>query len=333
MKSIFSFLQGHHRKVKKPAKQVRQPLFVASALRLSERLVGRLSDSTLRNYHTALHSFSDYLHQGDIPVNVLTSSHICGYADWLAARGVGLNTASCYLRSLRALYNRLARRNRRKEACPFAEVYTDNARTEKRAVPMGDMRRICALQLPEGSDLQLYLDLFLFCFYAMGMPFADAVRLRWTQVRGDYIDYRRQKTGRSVSVRIEPCMRVILQRYRRQSNGYIFPILPISANAHTLTRTYRTALGRYNRALKRIATLAGVRHKLSSYVPRHTWATEAYAHKVEMAVIAQALGHANTRTTWTYVRQTRNGALAVANRKIIGEIRARSSAEEVRNGS
>ena len=108
MKSIFSFLQGHHRKVKKPAKQVRQPLFVASALRLSERLVGRLSDSTLRNYHTALHSFSDYLHQGDIPVNVLTSSHICGYADWLAARGVGLNTASCYLRSLRALYNRLA---------------------------------------------------------------------------------------------------------------------------------------------------------------------------------------------------------------------------------
>ena len=43
-------------------------------------------------------------------------------------------------------------------------------------------------------------------------------------------------------------------------------------------------------------------------------------------------GHANTRTTWTYARQTGNGVLAAANRKIIREIVLHTSGKEVCEG-
>lgn len=310
-----------------------QPLFVTSSLRLATRLSGRLSVSTVRNYHTALQSFSTFLDGTDIPVRSLTPHLVSLYADWLTERGISANTASCYLRSLRALYNRMARRGRMRRICPFANVFTGNSPTEKRSIPVNALQRLHTLQLPKESPLRLYRDLFLFCFYAMGMPFADVVRLRRSQVHGDHIVYRRQKTGRIVRVQIEPCMRAILRRYQRSDSLYLFPILPIMANKLAQQRAYRSALGRYNRALKRIAVLAGIRNNLSSYVPRHTWATQAYAHKVELAVIAQALGHVNTRATWTYVRPSGISILAAANKKIIKEVIKNTSAEEVFNGS
>lgn len=314
----------------KRSESFRRPAcFVEQAHCLLTRLSSNLSHSTMRNYVTALRSFSTFLRDGDVPVSAITPHLVRCYADWLTSNGVGANTTSCYLRSLRALYNRMLRSRNKRQDSPFSGLFTGNVPTEKRAVPISDMRKLRTLHLSENSRLQLYLDLFLFCFYAMGMPFADAVRLRWTQVHGDYIEYRRKKTGRSVRIGIEPCMRAIMHRYYRQGNVYVFPILPHKAAGATLSRVYRSALGRYNRALKRIALLAGVRRNLSSYVPRHTWATQAYSHKVEMAVIAQALGHATTRTTWSYVKQARSGALAVANRKIIKEINAKTYAEEL----
>lgn len=314
----------------KRSESTRHPvLFVEQSLRLATRLSGSLSRSTMRNYVTALHSFSAFLKDEDVPVSAITPHLVRCYADWLASNGVGANTTSCYLRSLRALYNRLVRGRRKRMDCPFSGLFTGNVPTEKRAVSISDMRKLCTLHLPENSRQQLHLDLFLFCFYAMGMPFADAVRLRWTQVHEDYFEYRRKKTGRSVRIGIEPCMRDIMHRYYRQGNIYVFPILPSKTDGAALSRAYRSALGRYNRALKRIALLAGVRSNLSSYVPRHTWATQAYSHKVEMALIAQALGHATTRTTWSYVKQIRNGALVMANRKIIKEINANTHPEEL----
>ena len=303
--------------------------FVALARRHASHLVGLRSSSTVGNYLTALRSFSSFLGGTDVSLGAVTSRLVCGYARWLADRGVTRNTASCYLRSLRTLYRAVGSHARGGGNRPFADVFTGNVPTAKRAASVADMRRICSLRLPKGSRLQLAHDLFVFSFCAMGMPFVDVVRLRRSQVRGRYMVYTRQKTGRSVVVRIEPCMRAILRRYESCGGDYAFPVLPQGVVGEALHRAYLTALGRYNRALKRLAVLAGVAGRLSSYVPRHTWATQAYAHRVEMAVIAQALGHANTRTTWTYVRQTGNGVLAAANRKIIREIVLHTSGKEV----
>lgn len=87
--------------------------FVALARRHASHLVGLRSSSTVGNYLTALRSFSSFLGGTDVSLGAVTSRLVCGYARWLADRGVTRNTASCYLRSLRTLYRALGYANTR----------------------------------------------------------------------------------------------------------------------------------------------------------------------------------------------------------------------------
>lgn len=303
--------------------------FVDRACRYIASRTHDRSRSTVSNYRTALRSFEAFLDGRQVTLRDIDQALLQQYAHWLEERGVCRNTSSCYLRSLRTLYRQVGANDRRLPLNPFMGVFTGNVPTAKRAVAVADLRKLRALKLLPGSRLALARDIFLFCFYAMGMPFADVVRLKRTQVRGNAIGYFRCKTGRYVHVGIEPCMREILNRYRRKGGTYAFPVLPEGVSDEELYKAYTLALYRYNRALRCLARMAGIGHTLSSYVPRHTWATRAYANRVELAVIAQALGHASTRTTWTYVNMAGNGVLATANRKIIREIIKNTSVEEV----
>ena len=67
---------------------------------------------------------------------------------------------------------------------------------------------------------------------------------------------------------------------------------------------------------------AGVEAHLSSYVPRHSWASMAYRHNVSLPVISQALGHGDTHITLIYIRGIDDRQVAKANKKLLLEILA-----------
>ena len=304
-----------------------------------------LSHRTTDNYQTALNSFMAFRGGADMAPSDITAAVTARYQQWLTGRGLCRNTVSCYMRSLRALYNKLPATCRRSRSDPFRGVFTGNDKTVKRAAGGSDIASLAALPLDAGSRLALWRDVFIFCFYAMGMPFVDASHLRRSDIHGGVIEYRRRKTGQPVCVRIEPCMRRIIDRYANPASPFLFPILgretgPKNKSANKRTsnskkdsqaktkvnadddyRRYRSALGSYNLALKRLARMAGIGGTLSSYVARHTWASIAYSHQISVNVIAQALGHASPNVTMTYIRDLDRETLFKANRKIIKEIK------------
>ena len=61
---------------------------------------------------------------------------------------------------------------------------------------------------------------------------------------------------------------------------------------------------------------------LSTYVARHSWATIAYQEKVDLTVISEALGHANTKTTQIYIGKIDNNLLKKENRKVLSKLNA-----------
>lgn len=156
----------------------------------------------------------------------------------------------------------------------------------------------------------------------MGMPFADMARLQKRQVRDGVLTYCRRKTGRLVRVKIEGPMQDILDRYARKDTDYLFPILYRVAGKRLRPRRYSTALRNYNRTLQTLAMEAGVKARLSSYVPRHSWASMAYLRNVSLPVISQALGHSDTHTTLIYIRGIDDRQVAKANKKLLLEILA-----------
>ena len=283
--------------------------------RFLQRVACSRSTSTMNNYKTAIRSFSDYL-GADILLADISSDTLCGFERWLRQRGVGQNTSSCYMRSLRAVLTGCDKRLK----TLFGQVFTGKVRTVKRSTSVEAIAQLRSLALQPHSFLNLARDIFLFSFYAMGMPFVDVAHLRWSQVGNDAIVYHRQKTGQRIAVALEPVMRQFIDHYRQRSiNGdrcadaFVFPLLATGTD-----HEYQIALGRYNRALRRLREMAQIEAKLTSYVPRHTWASIAYHSNIELAVISKALGHTNPQTTLTYIREIDDIRLAEANQRIIG---------------
>lgn len=308
-------------------KKRRCPLFiefVERETRLSRKV---LRQSTCDNYATASRSFRRFLGGSDVALPAVSEQLVCRYAYWLAAQGVCRNTSSCYVRSLRTMYNKAVKRYHVKNSSPFDEVFTGNAPTVKRALSAADLCVIRDAALPEGSPLAICRDIFLFSFYAMGMPFVDVFGLKKSYVRGNSIVYHRVKTGSAVVVAVEPCMQAIIKKYANDCSEYVFPMLHDAQSR--LKGRYKAVLSSYNSRLASLSRILSLGMVLTSYVPRHTWASMAYSNGVPLDVISRALGHSNSRTTLIYIKELDGGIIAKANKKIIGKFVAKFSSQKL----
>ena len=87
----------------------------------------------------------------DIRLAEVTAALICEYERWLRGNGVTRNTMSFYMRELRAVFNRAARKYGLVVENPFADVYTGNDRTAKRNVHRDGVQRVMSLDLSGGK--------------------------------------------------------------------------------------------------------------------------------------------------------------------------------------
>lgn len=289
-----------------------------------------VSTSTVDNYHIAIRSFLRFNGGKKIALSGIDCRLVTRYERWLREQGVCPNTSSCYLRSLRAIYNKAVAKRQIKDKKPFRNAFTGNDRTVKRSIDVADIRKLQSLELPDGSRQALVRDLFLFSFYAMGMPFIDLAMLKWIQIKGDTLTYCRQKIGRQVVVKLEPCMKEIIKKHGVNNSLFVFPLqcgksfvanyptvssLPIVSS--TLKNYKLLSLRGYNRILHFLAQKASIKSHLSSYVPRHSWASMAYRHHIDLHVISRTLGHSDSRTTLIYIRSIDDQQVARANKKLL----------------
>ena len=172
------------------------------------------------------------------------------------------------MRSLRAVYNKAVEQGLTEQKEPFVNVFTGISRTRKRSIEKADINKLRAVQVKPGSFMQLVRDVFLFCFYACGMPFVDVAFLKKSQIKGGMLVYHRRKTDQVVQIKLEPCMQEIINRYRSDGSDYVFPFLT-SQDEDTAYREYKRKFSYYNKTLKTLGKLAGVDKPLSSYVAKH----------------------------------------------------------------
>jgi site-specific recombinase XerD len=286
------------------------------ATQLISQLETGKSKSTVDNYRTALRSFCHFAGTGVLieQIDVPLMEH---YQQWLHEQHVTPNTVSCYMRSLRSLLYRL--KPSLKQQSLFDTVYTGKAHTDKRSIPFADIVRIRGLSLSPASPLAFSRDLFLFSFYALGMPFVDIAFLLKSQIHNDHIIYYRHKTGQRICIKLESPIEQIIHRYIRKDSPYVFPILSAGTHADVF-RDYENARSRYNRHLRKIGEMAGLAHRLTSYVARHSWASMAYHANIDLSVISKALGHTSPNTTLTYIREIDDQRIDQANHLLLNQI-------------
>lgn len=284
-----------------------------------EEVIGTLkADKKLpavRTYTATKNSFVKFCDEKELPTEtaeVFTAGRLKEYELWLRGRDAEWNTVSTYMRTLKAVYNRLVSgKVLAYDRKLFGDVYTKVESQTKRALSaeqMGTLLHAKFEELPQ--NVQCALAYFLLMFMFHGMPFIDLAYLRKKDLKGDCIVYCRHKTKRQITVRIPPEARVLLEEYSNKDNRsiYLFPILDgqgeeeKTKNAEKLYERYAKALGSFNRMLAKIASLLLPGVEISSYMSRHTFACLAIANKVSTESIAKMLGHTDIRTTKIYAR-------------------------------
>ena len=150
----------------------------------------------------------------------------------------------------------------------------------------------------------------------MGIPLIDAIHLKKNQYRDGQIIYYRHKTHRQVKIKVVPKLKQIIDRLSCNDSTYLLPILT-SEDKYVAELQYKRFLQNYNRTLAMISKDLEMESHLTSYTPRHTWASIAFENGISVNVISQALGHTNIRTTMNYIRELSGEQLNEANLIVI----------------
>lgn len=219
---------------------------------------------------------------------------------YLMEKGLSTNSRAIDMRNIRCVYNAAIDDNIVSLNCyPFRKYQIRREETFKRSLTLEQLRII------KNSDfepyLQPYRDIFMLDFYLIGINLIDLLNLKYDNVVNGRIEYRREKTGRLYSIKLEPEAMELIEKYKGVKN---------LLNIMDRYKDYRNYTHRIDMNLKKI------QDKLTTYWARHTWATFAAELDIPKETIAAALGHGSTSTTDIYINFNHK-KVDEANRKVI----------------
>ena len=288
-------------------------LFTEQISRLKQR--GNLR--TAETYTAAFKKFRKFRKEQDIAPCDITADLTEAFQNSLKEQQLSMNTISFHLRKLRAIYNKAAERGLTINQHPFRHVYTGIGKTVKRAISIKEMKRIKEVELRDHL-LCFSRDMFLFSFYTRGMAFVDMAFLKKSDIKDGMLTYMRKKTGQQLTIRWERTMQQIVDQYAVEESEFLLPIIHCRNGKER--NQYRNVQTKINRSLKDVARVAGIDHKLTMYVARHSWATIARQMKVPLNIISTGMGHTNEKTTEIYLKSVDMSIVDNANWQIIKSI-------------
>jgi site-specific recombinase XerD len=277
---------------------------------------------TARHYKGILSVLRRFTRERDLKFNELNYDFLKRFERHNLAKGNTWNGISVYMRGIRALFNKGIKAGLiEKEAYPFTYYTIRQIPTEKRALEASDIRRILELELPKDEVLFRYRNYFICSFFLYGMNFTDMAYLQLSNIIDGRIRFRRKKTGKLYDIKITVQLREILDIYLvgKTKEDYIFPVIKRQDPAKQ-EREINWERQRYNRGLKKIQKLCAIEQKLTTYVSRHSFATQAMLHNIPLEAISAMLGHSKLNTTQIYLRSLPTRILDDYNERLIAAI-------------
>lgn len=222
---------------------------------------------------------------------------------WMQDSGMKVNSYGIHFRNIRAVFN-YAIDEEYTTLYPFRKFKIKKEETRKRCLTVEQLR---ILRDYPCEDYQVrYRDMFMLMFYLIGVNASDLFLAKKTDVVNGRLEYKRHKTSKLYSVKIEPEAMEIINRYSGKGE-YLLNIMDDYSN-------YKDFLHRMGIALKQIGELerkglGGKKDRkplfpeLSSYWSRHTWATLASEREIPIETISKALGHSvGSEVTSIYIK-------------------------------
>lgn len=302
--------------------RISKPTGQSSFYNFTDQLIHDLRKSnrigTANSYQQTLNSLKNFSKNRELSLKEITFSFLSKYEADYFSKGNSANGLAVYMRTIRAILNKAIKSGiLEKEYYPFNSYKIKSEPTEKRALDAVYIERIFNLDLLPGDPLFNARNYFVASYMMYGINFKDMALLEKSSIQNGRINFRREKTKKLFDIKISPQLKLILDHYANLSpTQYIFPIIK-REQPHLIEKDIHWARKRYNKKLKLIAIECGIEKNLTSYVSRHSFATQAMMQDVPLNAISSMLGHSSLKTTQVYLKSLPSSILDEYNEKII----------------
>jgi site-specific recombinase XerD len=230
-----------------------------------------LSPMTCKCDRLALNHFSRWMGSSDFPLARITVKRLDEYRAWLAAEFKNSNTRNVYLRSLKTALKRAVRWDLLDVSLSGLTQYRVDPSQPAYMTP-AEVRALL-LASAKVPGMATVIPIMVYC----GISRAEIMGpINYT---GDALQYRRQKTGKLITVPVSSH----LAPYLADLSPGIQRLTPWS-NPRTLSAAFSKVC--------KVAKVSTSPHKV-----RHTFATMALSQGLPLAVISEVLGHSQIAIT------------------------------------
>lgn len=230
------------------------------------------------------------------------------------ASTMSTNSRNHHMRNIRAVV-KYAIRNDLDIRNPFDRFKIKREETAKRSLDIGTLRQLFTYEVEPYAEI--YRDMFKLSFMLIGINPIDLFRLN--NMQKGRISYRRAKTHKLYSIKVEQEALEIINKYSGEKN---------LLNLADRWNSHDTFAAACNRAIRNIGAPKpapgrtrkgkGLFNEVTLYWARHTWATIAAELDIPDAVISQALGHSSDTNSVTAIYIKRNEKkVDEANRRVL----------------
>lgn len=257
---------------------------------------------TQHNYRVVAASLSRYLDGRGLDINQLSHQVLSAYEEWLRKDGKTPGTIVQYMSLIKSAYNTaclwyndedadkivVTRQPFRRYRMPSVPVVAP------RAIDLATLQAIANLPTEPrfNSQRNLGRDLFMLSFGLGGINYADLYALPYDALKGDYIEYKRQKTKHSRAdealYRVYICeeIRPLLTRYLDPTRKRLFIFHRRFPAGNFPTKVCC--------AVKAVERAVPYERHYIYYSARHTYATLAYnVANIDKYTVHELLNHAD----------------------------------------
>lgn len=305
------------------------------------RAEGRIG--TFRSYGNALSAFKAFRKDEDLSPFEITPELLNDFDAYLlkrkrpgkkAIKTLSRTTIRIYMQVIKTIYLLMADENPELlKVYPFARKQNDRKRYKLKpgaghkgeALNVEQLQKFIAIDLdvmhPEHIEAKL---LFLFSFYCQGMNMRDVFLLRYADIQGQTIRYVRHKTRLTetkesvMEIPVTDAIRQIISKIGNPDKrpvNYVFTAIPNGLATHyprrtdkdvtqeeRITQIIQQKIKMINKRLKNICETNDL-PVVTTYWARHSYANLVRESGEGVEVIRELLGHADVRTTESYLKR------------------------------
>ncbi|MBU0680683.1 MAG: site-specific tyrosine recombinase XerD [Proteobacteria bacterium] len=258
----------------------------------------RLAQNTLAAYHTDLQGLFAFLHSKKLSLETVTPKHLRAYFVKLHAELINSRSASRKLSTFRAFFRFLLSEN---IIATDPTTHLDSPKLGRplpKVLSVAEVDKLLKTYFPGPLSQRDHAMLQL--LYATGLRVTELVSLPLAAInmQSGFI----RVLGKGDKERLIPFgkeARVILAVYLKTSRPLLLkkrtsPLVFITSRGTGMTRA------RFWQIIKAWAKAAGISHKISPHVLRHSFASHLLAHDADLRAVQMMLGHADIATTQIY---------------------------------